>query len=52
MFKLKFCCFKVANYKKATARAFMLSVIPYCYTVESSIGIYQNRNGMNINFSI
>lgn len=41
MFKLNSCLYKIANYKKATARAFMLGHIPYCYTVESSIGIYK-----------
>jgi len=39
---MKSCLFKVASVKKATARAFMLSYIPYCYTVESSLGIYRD----------
>ena len=33
MFKFKSCHFKIANYKKSTARAFMLSMMSYCYTV-------------------
>lgn len=40
MFKLNSCVYKVANYKKSTARAFLLGFVPFCYTVESSIGIY------------
>lgn len=33
MFRLQSCLFRVALGKKTTARAFMLSMIPYCYTI-------------------
>lgn len=33
MFRMKSCLFKVANFKRSTARAFMLAYIPFCYTI-------------------
>lgn len=33
MFRLQSCIFRVAAGKKSTARAFMLGMIPYCYTI-------------------
>lgn len=42
MFRLQSCLFRVALGKKTTARAFMLSLIPYCYTIESSVGMFRS----------
>ena len=52
IFRMKSCIFKVASVKKATARAFMLAYIPYCYTVESSIGIYRDLYHQDHPFTI
>lgn len=52
MFRMKSCLFKVASVKKATARAFMLTYIPYCYTVESSLGIYKDAKNHDQPFTI
>jgi hypothetical protein len=41
MFRYQSCIFKVAAAKKTTARAFMLGLVPFCYTVESSVGCYR-----------
>ena len=49
---MKSCLFKVASVKKSTARAFMLSYIPYCYTVESSLGIYRDNFHQDRPFTI
>ena len=49
---MKSCLFKVASVKKSTARAFMLSYIPYCYTVESSLGIYRDNFNQDHPFTI
>ena len=52
LFRMKSCLFKVASVKKTTARAFMLAYIPYCYTVESSLGIYKDGNNIDHPFTI
>jgi cytosolic carboxypeptidase protein 2/3 len=52
MFRMKSCLFKVASVKKSTARAFMLAYIPYCYTVESSLGIYKDSKNLDHPFTI
>lgn len=52
MFRMKSCLFKVASVKKSTARAFMLTYIPYCYTVESSLGIYKDNKNNDLPFTI
>lgn len=44
MFRYQSCLFRVAAAKKTTARAFMLGLIPYCYTIESSVGLYRSFN--------
>jgi hypothetical protein len=49
---MKSCLFKVASVKKTTARAFMLSYIPYCYTVESSLGLYRDHYHQDNPFTI
>ena len=44
MFRMKSCLFKVATFKRSTARAFMLAYIPYCYTIESSVGLFRDAH--------
>lgn len=41
MFRFQSCLFRVAAGKRKTARAFMLSLIPFCYTIETSVGLYR-----------
>ena len=43
-FRMKSCLFKVATFKRSTARAFMLAYIPYCYTIESSVGLFRDAH--------
>ena len=53
MFRYQSCLFRVAPTKKSTARAFMLGLIPYCYTIESSVGIYRvfgEKDKENVSF--
>lgn len=52
MFRMKSCLFKVANFKRSTARAFMLAYIPYCYTIESSVGIFRDAKQEDHPFNI
>ena len=40
MFRYYSCLFRVAQFKKATARAVILRNILYCYTIEASTGFY------------
>lgn len=48
MFRYQSCLFRVAAGKRKTARAFMLNFVPFCYTVESSVGLYKAfEKGMN-----
>ena len=52
MFRMKSCLYKVANFKRTTARAYMLAYIPYCYTIQSSVGCYKNAKNIDIPFKI
>lgn len=36
MFRYYSCMFRIASFKRATARAVLLRTIPHCYTVEAS----------------
>lgn len=40
MFRYYSCIFRVAEFKKATARAVVLRNVPHCYTIEASTGLY------------
>lgn len=40
MFRYYSCMFRIATFKRATARAVLLKNIPHCYTVEASNGSY------------
>lgn len=40
MFRYYSCLFRVAEFKKSTARAVLLRTIPHCYTIEASAGFY------------
>lgn len=40
MFRYYSCIFRVAEFKRATARAVILKNIPHCYTIEASTGFY------------
>jgi hypothetical protein len=40
MFRYYSCLFRVAEFKKATARAVVLRNVPHCYTIEASTGFY------------
>jgi hypothetical protein len=40
MFRYYSCLFRVAEFKKATARAVILRNVPHCYTIEASTGFY------------
>lgn len=52
IFRMKSCLFKVANFKKATARAYMLAYIPYCYTIESSVGLFRDGRQTDHPFTV
>jgi hypothetical protein len=40
MFRYYSCLFRVAEFKKSTARAVVLRSVPHCYTIEASTGFY------------
>ena len=40
MFRYYSCVFRIAEFKKSTARAVVLRNVPHCYTVEASTGFY------------
>ena len=40
MFRYYSCIFRIAEFKKSTARAVVLRNVPHCYTVEASTGFY------------
>lgn len=40
MFRYYSCLFRVAEFKKTTARAVVLRNVPHCYTIEASTGFY------------
>jgi len=40
MFRYYSCVFRIADYKRTTARAVVLRNVPHCYTIESSTGFY------------
>ena len=50
IFRFQSCMFRVAAGKRTTARAFMLSLIPYCYTIESSVGLYRSSDNCTHEF--
>jgi hypothetical protein len=40
MFRYYSCLFRIADFKRTTARAVILNNVPHCYAVEASTGFY------------
>ena len=40
IFRYYSCVFRIADFKRTTARAVLLGYIPHCYTFEASVGSY------------
>ena len=53
MFRYYSCLFRIASFKRATARAVILRQVPHCYTIEASnSGYYSVEEKRNIDFGI
>lgn len=53
MFRYYSCLFRIASFKKATARAIILRQVPHCYTIEASNScFYSVEEKKNIDFGI
>ena len=53
MFRYYSCLFRIAYFKRSTARAVVLKQVPHCYTVEASNSCYySNVEKKNIDFGV
>jgi hypothetical protein len=43
MFRYYSCLFRIADFKRTTARAVILNNVPHCYTIEASTGFYYSQ---------
>lgn len=43
MFRYYSCLFRIAEFKRTTARAVILKNIPHCYTIEASTGFFYSQ---------
>jgi hypothetical protein len=44
MFRYYSCLFRIADFKKTTARAVIFNNVPHCYTIEASTGFYYSQD--------
>ena len=52
IFRFYSCLFRVADFKRTTARAVLLNSIPHCYTIEASTGgYYSQEDKKDVNFT-
>ena len=53
MFRYYSCLFRIAYFKRATARAVVLKQVPHCYTIEASNSCYYSvEEKRNLDFGI